>query len=301
VIILRIKKVIKMKKEEIFKALGSYKKKLEQLGYEVIYIGLYGSQNYNCNDELSDIDAKAIVLPTLDDIVFRKVTSKVIDCENGTIDVKDLITFYDVIRKGNFSYIEAIDTEYSIGDKTIKEMFKQYRPNLKSILGAMHEKRKALTHEYPSKTKEFDKWGFDPKQFHHIVRLYDLLKYGGNKSYITYHSKFDIDYMIGLKRNKDNLSINYVETQSDIIIEKAKELIPKDYKYDIIDLNSYVGKYIKEKIELNIIKNHPTVSARQYRTFDTPIPKKDLEKFPVLEQYKGQDISYIVYESIDIL
>ena len=42
-------------------------------------------------------------------------------------------------------------------------------------------------------------------------------------------------------------------------------------------------------------------SAREIRTFDNPIPKKDLEKFPILEQYKGQDISYIVYESIDIL
>lgn len=109
-----------MNKNDIFKTLANYKKVLEERGYKVIYIGLYGSQNYNVDDELSDIDAKAIILPTLHDIIFRKVTSKVIECENGTIDVKDLITFYDVIKKGNFSYIESIDTEYSIEINTLR-------------------------------------------------------------------------------------------------------------------------------------------------------------------------------------
>lgn len=120
-------------KTDIFKELVNRKKILEEKGYKVIYIGLYGSQNYNLSDEQSDIDVKAIILPTLQNIIFRKVTSTTIECENGNIDVKDLITFYDVIKKGNFSYVEAIDTEYSIGDKYIKELFKQFRPNLKSI------------------------------------------------------------------------------------------------------------------------------------------------------------------------
>ena len=89
-----------MKKEYIYKELSNYKKILEEKGYKVIYIGLYGSQNYNVDDEKSDIDCKAIILPTLHDVIFRKVTSTTIECENGSIDVKDLITFYDVIRKG---------------------------------------------------------------------------------------------------------------------------------------------------------------------------------------------------------
>ena len=52
------------------------------------------------------------------------------------------------------------------------------------------------------------------------------------------------------------------------------------------------------KLELN---NNKVCSAREYRTFDNDIPKKDLEKFPILEKYKGKDISYIVYEYIEIL
>lgn len=56
-----------------------------------------------------------------------------------------------------------------------------------------------------------------------------------------------------------------------------------------------------EDLKTELTNNSETLSAREYRTFDSGIPKKDLEKFPILEQYKGQDISYIVYESIEIL
>ena len=292
-----------MEKQEIFKTLSSYKSILEEKGYNVIYIGLYGSQNYNVDDEFSDIDCKAIVLPSLHDIIFRKVTSKTIELENGAIDVKDLITFYDVIRKGNFSYIESIDTDYFIGDKYIKELFRQIKPNLKSILGAMYEKRKALTHEYPSKHNEFEKWGFDPKQFHHIVRLYDILEMNICFEQLVSYMEYNYDrqrYMVGIKRNKYYFDKQYVENQSDEIIDEAKELIPEDYKYEPVDLSNEVSKYIEDslKTELN---NNGCSYAREVRTFGNNIPKKDLEKFPILREHNGEDISYIVYESVEIL
>ena len=277
---------MKEKETNIYKTLNQYKKKLEELGYNVIYIGLYGSQNYNVDDELSDIDAKAIVMPTLHDIVFRKPVSRVIECDNGAIDVKDLITFYDVIRKGNFSYIESIQTKYAIGDKYIQELFKPTPVNFKSVVGAMHEKRKALTHEYPSKHDEFAKWGFDPKQWHHIIRLHDLLEYdvkfGLNYAYINY---IDEDPMrgklISIKRNKENTSLEEVEKQCDFIIGLAKMLIPDDYKYEPTDLENEVFTYIENKLKVDT-RNAKGYYAREVRIFDNEIPKKDIDKFPIL-------------------
>ena len=86
-----------MKKDEIFKELVNRKRILENKGYKVIYIGLYGSQNYNLDDEESDIDVKAIVLPDLQDIIRRKAVSTFFECENGYLDVNYLLTFYVVI------------------------------------------------------------------------------------------------------------------------------------------------------------------------------------------------------------
>lgn len=294
-----------MRDLKIFKELANRKKILEEKGYNVLYIGLYGSQNYNLDDEESDIDVKAIILPSLHDIIFRKVTSKTIECENGNIDVKDLLTFYDVIKKGNFSYIESIQTDYSIGDKYIKKLFSQVKMNLKSVIGAMYEKRKALTHEFPSKHEEFEKWGFDPKQHHHILRLYDLLninlKYNLNRAF----TRYDDDNprrieLIDYKRNKNNIALEVIAEESDDIINQARELIDYNYHYEIINLDEEINSYIENKIKVQLRNNNVTY-AREYRTFDSEIPKKDLEKFPILEQYKGKDISYIVTESIEIL
>lgn len=289
-----------MSKTDIFKTLSHYKDVLEEQGYTVLYIGLYGSQNYNLDDEQSDIDCKAIILPTLHDIIFRKTTSKVIECENGSIDVKDLITFYNVIKKGNFSYIEAIDTEYSIGDKYLKDLFKQIRPNLKSFLGAMYEKRKALTHEYPSKHEEFEKWGFDPKQYHHIIRLSHILQHINNSfSYMVYDDYLGKD-MIEIKRNTIGYTKQFVEKDSDEIIERSKKMIPEDYKYEEVDLSDEIGRYIEKEIKKELY-NTGVCYAREVRTFGNKISKTDIEKFPVLKDYNGQDISYIVYENVEIL
>ena len=46
--------------------------KLIELGYNVVGVFLYGSQNYELDYEGSDVDSKAIVLPTLSDIVLNK-------------------------------------------------------------------------------------------------------------------------------------------------------------------------------------------------------------------------------------
>ena len=290
-----------MRREQIYIRLREYKKILEEKGFNVIYIGLYGSQNYNVDDEQSDIDCKAIILPSLHDIIFRKVTSTTIELETGAIDVKDIITFYNVIRKGNFSYIEAIDTTYSIGDKYIKELFRQIRPSLKSMLGAMYEKRKALTHEYPSKEFEFQKWGFDPKQYHHIIRLFDILSYinvtGKQISYLEYQGSAR-KFMIDEKRNKNNYTKEQVEQSSDHIIGIAKSFIPKDYKYEPTDLSKDVSEYIENKLKIKMMNDSKFTFAREYRTFDNGVPKRDLEKFPILWDLKDKDISYIVYEII---
>lgn len=294
-----------MSKEEIFKELSNYKKILEDKGYEVLYIGLYGSQNYNLDDEESDIDVKAIIMPSLHDIIFRRVVSTTIECEKGNIDVKDLLTFYDVIKKGNFSYIESIQTKYSIGDKYIKSLFSKVKTNKKSMLGAMYEKRKALTHEYPSKKEEFEKWGYDPKQHHHILRLYDLLNYnllyGTDKSYLTYadNDRRRIE-LLNFKRNTNNIAKNIIQENSDLIIENARNLIDYNYTYEVINLDEKINNYIENKLKVKL-RNTEVMYAREIRTFDNKIPKKDIEKFPILEKYQGDDISYIVTESVEIL
>ena len=59
-------------------------------------------------------------------------------------------------------------------------------------------------------------------------------------------------------------------------------------------------KYIETKLRIELLKRSDDTFIRCVRTFDSEIPKKDKEKFPILKDMKG-DISYIVVENLEIL
>ena len=84
-------------------------------------------------------------------------------------------------------------------------------------------------------------------------------------------------------------------------INRARELIDYNYSYEYKNIDVEINQYIETNIKLELLKTSPTMFAREYRTFDGSIPKKDLGKFPILKQYEGKDISYIVSESVEIL
>ena len=77
-------------------------------------------------------------------------------------------------------------------------------------------------------------------------------------------------------------------------------MIPEDYKYEEVDLSDEIGRYIEKEIKKELY-NTGACYAREVRTFGNNISKTDIEKFPILKDYDGQDISYIVYENVEIL
>lgn len=179
------------RKEFIMKDIKS---KLEWLKrntpHNVVYIALQGSQNYNLDiytDEYqSDIDVKAIILPTLDDVLkgSKMVSHTYVMEDNSHIDVKDIRLYIDLWSKANPSYLEILFTEYSIvcnsKFKKILDMADDIAKMnedrlLSSIKGMAYEKRKALQHPYPTIKDKIEKYGYDPKQLHHLLRLFHMM------------------------------------------------------------------------------------------------------------------------------
>ena len=61
-------------------------------GYQPVYLAVQGSQNYDLQYEHSDVDTKAIVLPSLNDIVLSKKqisTTHILENDEHC-DVKDI-------------------------------------------------------------------------------------------------------------------------------------------------------------------------------------------------------------------
>jgi len=155
--------------------------------YNVFYIALYGSQNYNLQTANSDLDFKAIIIPTLEELVNQnKPTSKVYTYDWWQVEVKDIRNYIESAVKVNVNFIELLNTEYYYA-KTDKES-DEFRSFFKPLLDEQGEiylracqwmilqKWHAFSHEYPSKIDVIKKYGYDPKQLCHIVRLRMLME-----------------------------------------------------------------------------------------------------------------------------
>lgn len=275
----------------IYKQLNSYKKQLEEKGYCVVYIGLYGSQNYNLDDEHSDIDARAVVLPSIMQLLQSGNISKTYDFDTGQVDVKDVMTFVTVLRKGNPAYIESANTDVWIGDKMFREMIQGWNVNPKAIVGMMYEKKKALEKGLAHNAPTMEKLGYDSKQIHHIYRLYNMLL-GTN----VYHNE-DRDKMLNIKRNGDG-ALEEVLTKANHYIEDANEIIKnKEFKPTPVKQNIY--NYMETKMMEQLFKPNDTLSCRQYRTFNGNVPKKHKELFPQLEEKDGTDFTYVIWSYLE--
>jgi predicted nucleotidyltransferase len=180
------------KKEKLINTLAMQKQIFEAEGYKVAYICIYGSQNYGLDmftkEYQSDIDMKAIIVPTLDDLIKdSKPISKTIETEWGQCDLKDIRVYFQTLLKANPAYIETIFTDYYIVDSAFQSEFKEIFDSreelvstlsaqfIRSMYGMMCEKEKAMCHPYPSIAHKIEKWGYDGKQVHHIFRLWLMM------------------------------------------------------------------------------------------------------------------------------
>ena len=177
------------KKERIMKRLHEHYQVVLDKGYETIGIFLQGSQNYGLDYEDSDIDTKVIVLPKFNDFLMnKKPVSTTLVLENDEhIDLKDIRLMFDCFRKQNINFVEILFTEYKILNPKYKAIFNQLIKNneyiaryntfaaVNCMAGMSYEKYKALEHPYPAIMDKIEKFKYDPKQLHHIIRINEFI------------------------------------------------------------------------------------------------------------------------------
>lgn len=114
----------------IFKRINEHYKEIKDK-YEVVGIFLQGSQNYGLDiydeDYKSDIDTKAIILPTLEDIVSNAtpISTTIVLDNNEHIDLKDIRIMFDTFKKQNVNFIEILFTKFRIINPKYKDLWEQ--------------------------------------------------------------------------------------------------------------------------------------------------------------------------------
>lgn len=203
----------------IMKRVNEHYEYLQKQGYTIVFLALQGSQNYGLDvydeDYMSDVDTKAVVLPHFSDFVYdRSPVSTTIVLENNEhIDVKDVRVMFENYKKQNINYLETLFTEFKIVNPKYEkliipifdnaELIAHFNINqaLRCMAGMSMEKLKALKHPYPTIKDKVEKYGYDPKQLHHILRMNDFIKdYANGISFKDCLISQRKDYLIQIKK-----------------------------------------------------------------------------------------------------
>ena len=178
-------------KEGLNRHLEEFQKHYPDL--ELFCLCLQGSQNYGLDiytDEYkSDIDTKVIIIPSLEDVVMNRkpISTTYVLPNNEHLDIKDIRLYFDNFKKQNINFLEILFTNYYLVNPKYEDLWQllvyfreeiaHYNKNaaLRCMAGMSMEKRKALCHPYPSIINKIEKYGYDGKQLHHIIRMYDFI------------------------------------------------------------------------------------------------------------------------------
>lgn len=176
-----------------------YKEALECFPQNQI-VGLFcqGSQNYGLDYENSDLDTKLIIVPSFKDIALnhKPISTTHVRANNEHIDFKDIRLYIETFRKQNLNFLEILFTPYYywnanyanewgrlVAEREAIAHMNPYRA-VKAMKGVALEKYHAMEHRYPTKIDIIDKYGYDGKQVHHLLRVDDYLtRYIAGESY----------------------------------------------------------------------------------------------------------------------
>ena len=195
-----------------------YKEALKYFPEEqIVGCFLQGSQNYGLDYEGSDVDTKLIVIPSFREICLNKkpVSTTHVRANDEHTDWKDVRLYMETFRKQNLNFLEILFTPFAIINPMYQEEWdrlvearefiarmNEYRA-VKSMKGIALEKYHAMEHEYPSKVEVLAKWGYDPKQLHHLLRVEEYLeRYINGEKYEDCLSPQDPEFLIDVKRGK---------------------------------------------------------------------------------------------------
>lgn len=255
--------------QRIMKRVQEHYDYLAERGYEIVFLALQGSQNYGLdvydNEYMSDVDTKAVVLPSFEDFVYNRqpVSTTIVLENNEHIDVKDIRVMFDTYKKQNVNFIETLFTRFKIINPKYEDLVQPLFENreeiahininqaLRCMAGMSMEKLKAMEHPYPTIIDKIEKYGYDPKQLHHIFRMNDFIrKYAQGKSYEECLIPDNKELLINIKKACYSLQ----EARELAISKDENTKLIKEENITSEDIINQKGIDVLDKVKYNLLK-----------------------------------------------
>lgn len=149
-----------------------------------------GSANYRLDTEDSDVDTIVLIAPSIDEVVecAKPISQTVITDEGEHIDIKDFRLFINELRKMNPGLLEILFTKFFKVNKDFEKYFMILRGNneiiarynrnrlVNNIFNMGRQAYQCLEAWTPRTKDIIDKYGYNPKNLYHLIRMEKMLK-----------------------------------------------------------------------------------------------------------------------------
>lgn len=238
-------------------------------GDRIVGLFLQGSQNYGLDLPTSDVDTKLIVVPTFKDIALNRkpVSTTHVRKNDEHIDLKDIRLYIETFRKQNLNFLEILFTDHFLVNSLYadqwarlvhaREQIARMNPHraVKSMKGIAMEKFHAMEHPYPTKLDLIEKYGFDGKQVHHLIRVDDYLtRYIAGESYkdCLRPSGHLVERMMAYKRHEIPLAEAREEAKE--VLAHTTKIADEFCRYVAADEEDSAMRELLEDVSYNIMK-----------------------------------------------
>lgn len=199
-------------KKRIF---AHYKRAIEHYGEEnVLGVFLYGSQNYDCDLETSDVDTKCILLPDLYHLALHpyKTTHLFIPREEGEDEVCECMTIQHMVanwKKQNPNFLEIMFTPHCYVNAMYRDAWDSFIVDWREEIARYDVQAgvKSIAHQAMNTIKRNP---MDGKKIGNAMRLLNLLtKYIAGKSYMECLKCDDAEQVRAFKAGEKLLSLSF--------------------------------------------------------------------------------------------
>lgn len=129
-------------------AIKEHKNRVLQDYVEGCILGVfcYGSQNYHINTPNSDVDTKAILIPTVEDMCLKDTVSRELHLDNGEhCEVKDIREYARMVKKQSINFLEIFFTDYCWINPKYNSLWRKYFVNNAELFSKMDVKRGGIS------------------------------------------------------------------------------------------------------------------------------------------------------------
>lgn len=195
--------------EAILAAVKRHHDAVAAKGYLVVMTSLVGSQNYDLDDEHSDIDTFSLIYPPLNDLAqAQQPYAGMFELEDGHCEIKDIRLALNLLRKTSPNSVEYFISKYKVYNPIFEPVLHEYLDDNMKIYDMVHCNYSHMLYAMAGMAHQLTKRNMPAgKRFAHAIRLEDMLYHFFNScnasAIIELRMGGDRDIALSAKRDKD--------------------------------------------------------------------------------------------------